>query len=193
MGHPAMMPVPVLWVIANCVIVISLPALLCHAVLRRYWLACFATWILAFAAGFGVARVWDFPFNHITFGFSASLIGLATGMLLGIPFVLSRRGWFARLWTHLMNLDLPYNKHDPESLAAHLKELDRRRRQHVAAMLAFWFLAGIIASLATWFAQEPAHRDAAMLSGVVGLGLLIFLSGAMLTRLLFRTTSREAA
>src|SRR6188768_496529 len=107
MGHPAMMPVPELMVIACCVIVISLPAMLFHALLRHYWLASAAIWLVSFAAGFSVAHAWNFPFSHLGFGFFASLVGLATGMLLGIPFMLYRRGWLTRFRTHLMDRELP--------------------------------------------------------------------------------------
>jgi len=181
---PAMPPVTALMVIVPCVLVISLPALLCHALLRNYWLASFAIWVLALASGYAVAHVWGFPVDHVAFGLFASVIGLATGMVVGIPFVLHRRGWLADFWARLMNRDLP---HDPDirSQVARLKEVDRRRRQRSAALLAFWFLSGVVAGLATWIAQEPAHRDSAMLSGVLALGLGILFGGSLLTRLLF--------
>jgi hypothetical protein len=185
MGHPAMPPVTAFMVIAPCVLVISLPALLCHALLRNYWLASIAIWVLAFASGFAVAHVWGFPFDHLAFGFFASLIGLATGMLVGIPFVLHRRGLLADFWMRLMNRDLPQDEPDIRSKVTRLKELHRRRRQRFTTMLAIWFLAGVVAGLATWIAQEPAHRDLAMLSGVLALGLGILFGGSLLTRLLF--------
>jgi hypothetical protein len=188
---PAMMPVPVLMVIANCAIVISVPALLCHALLRKYWLACFVTWLLAFASGFAVAHLWGFPFSHLAFGFFASLIGLATGMLVGLPFLLQRRSWFARLWTHLMDRDLPHDEQDLDLQVARLKEIARRRRQRVTASLAFWFIAGVVAALTTWFSQETHNRDSALLSGALGFGLAIFFGGSIFTRLLFR--KRNAA
>jgi len=183
MGHPAMPPVTAFMVIAPCVLVISLPAILCHALLRNYWLASATIWLLALASGYAVAHVWGFPVDHVAFGLFASVIGLATGMVVGIPFVLYRRGWLADFWTRLMNRDLP---HDPDirSKVARLKEVDRRRRQRIAAMLGFWFLAGVVAGLATWIAQEPVNRDSAMFSGALGFGLAIFFIGGMLTRLL---------
>jgi len=172
-------------IVAPCAIVISLPALLCHAVLRNYWLANAVIWLLSFGAGFSVAHAWNFPDDHFKFGLIASLIGLATGMLLGIPFVLYRRGWIARFWTHLTDQDLPTDALDLASQVARLKEVDRRRRQRAACMLALWFLAGIVAAFATWIAQEPVDRDSGTFRGVLALGLGILFGGILVTRLLF--------
>lgn len=192
MGHPAMPPVTALIVIAPCVVVISPLAVLCHSWLRNYWLACMTIWVLALACGWGVAHAWNFPVNHVVFGFIASLIGLATGMFVGIPFVLYRRGWLARFWAGLTDRglrsaerDLTAGELDVDSKVARLKDAHRRRRQRRAAGLVFWFLAALATGLATWIAQEPANRDAAMFSGVAALMLAIFFGGMLLTRVLF--------
>jgi len=180
-----MPPVTAFMVIAPCVLVMSAPAVLCHALLRNYWLACLTIWALALACGFGVAQVWNFPVDHFVFGFIASFIGLATGMLVGVPFVLYRRGWLAHWWARPTDRDLPPGERDIRSKVARLKDDHRRWRQRIAAMRVLWFLAAFVTGLATWLAQEPANRDPAMFSGVAALMIAILVAGTLLTRVLF--------
>lgn len=172
---PAMPPVTALMVIVPCVAVILVPALLCHAWLRNYWLASGVIWLLSFACGYSVASIWRFPVEHVAFGAIASVIGLATGLVVGIPFVLYRRGWLVGFWTRIASAGV---------LAGDVDQ--RRRGQRTAAMLGFWFIGGFIAALATWLAQEPVNRDSSMFCGVLALGFIVFFSGNVFTLTLGR-------
>ena len=135
----------------------------------------------------------NYPFHHAGFGFFASLIGLVTGMLIGIPFVLVRRGWFTQFWMYLTNRDLLRDQQHSPSQVVRLNELARRRRQRTTGTLVFWSLAALVAGVAAWLAQEPHHRDAATFSGIAALMLAILFGGVLLTRLFFRKISRETA
>ncbi len=94
----------VMWIV-TWVLFFSLPAALIHALIRKFWIACAVSGVLSFICGYVVAKIcesmyanMDFPINHVVFGLIASVSGLVTSLLVGIPFVLYRRGALAGLW-----------------------------------------------------------------------------------------------
>jgi len=95
----------VIWII-TWIMVYSLPAALTHALIRKFWIACATISFLAFVCGYGVALYCesmyvnvDFPINFVVFALISSMSGLVTGLLVGFPFVLYRRGWIVSFWT----------------------------------------------------------------------------------------------
>jgi hypothetical protein len=94
-----------IWVL-TWTMVYSLPALLVHALMRRFWMACAVITILAFLCGYVVAMYSqsmypnvEFPLHFGVFALISSLSGLATALLAGIPVELYRRRWFATIWS----------------------------------------------------------------------------------------------
>ena len=70
-------------------------------------------------------------------------------------------------------------------MVANLKSAHRRWHKLMTRALAVWLIVGLVAGLATWFAQAPINRDSTLLGGVLALGVAIFFLGSMLTRILF--------
>jgi hypothetical protein len=75
---------------------------------------------------------------------------------------------------------------DPQlaTKVARIREAHFHWRSRVARAVGSWFFAGVIVGLTTWFLQRPIDRDSIMVGGVLGLGLVVFLVGILLTRML---------
>jgi hypothetical protein len=75
---------------------------------------------------------------------------------------------------------------DPQlaTKVARIRDAHLGWRSRLARAVGSWFFAGVIVGLTTWFLQRPIDRDSIMVGGVLGLGLVVFLVGILLTRML---------